>query len=69
MQNVYRLHEIRIFDTVKVSLNKRPALSAKETRMYHIRGIFANRVAREESGSFYLVDDTQIVRLRSIIKE
>jgi hypothetical protein len=69
MQNVYRLYEIRAFDTIKGSLNKRPALSAEETREYRIRGIFANRVSREESGSFYLVDDTKIVRLRSVIKE
>ena len=68
-QIVYRLDEIRAFDTVKVNLNKRSALSGEETREYRIRGIFADRITREESGSFYLVDDTKIVRLRSIIKE
>lgn len=68
-KTVYRLDDIKEFQSDKDSVDLRTVLVMDEEREYQIKGIFANKITRKETGRSYVIDDTEIVRLRSIAKE
>ncbi|MEL7654601.1 MAG: hypothetical protein AAGU75_01690 [Bacillota bacterium] len=67
-QTVLRLEDYKDYPFEKDRINFRSALVIEEEKEYQIKGIFSNRIKRKEFGRSYIIDEAEIVRLRSILK-
>lgn len=67
-QTVMRLEECKQYPSTEDRVGFRPVLIVEEEKEYRTKGIFSNRIIRTEYGRLYIVDEAEIVRLRSVIK-
>ena len=67
-KTVMRLEEYQQYPIEKDKINLRTVLIMEEEREYRIKGIYSNKISRKEYGRAYVIDEAEIVRLRSIIR-
>ena len=60
--------EYKQYSSEKDRINLRPALVVEEEKEYRIKGLFSSKITRKEYGRSYIIDEAEIVRIRSIIK-
>ena len=68
-ETVYRAEAIKKFEFESDQIRLRPIITMGEEATYRIKGIFANKITRRETGRSYVIDEAEIVRIRSEVKE
>ncbi|MDD2190496.1 MAG: hypothetical protein PHV71_07535 [Eubacteriales bacterium] len=68
-ETVYRMEEYKEYAYQKDKLGLRQIILIDETQEYRIRGLFADKVVREEKGRGYVIDEAELIRMLCLAKE
>lgn len=68
-QTVYRQEVTNDYQWKKEWIGLRPAIKMEEVREYRIESLFKSRLKRIEEGSAYVVDEDELIRIRSLSGE
>lgn len=69
VETISREDQTAAFQAEKSSIGLRPVLTMEESKVYQLKPFFRNRVTKTESGRSYLIDEAELVRIKSLIME
>ena len=68
-QTVLRQEEMKDYQWEKDRVGLRPVIRMEEAAEYRINTIFKSRITRIEEGRSYVIDEAELIRIRSLKEE